>query len=124
MKQPYEIDNLYVPFTNANDITTEVALISTTRDSFSEVTSRAYYDMKHSKYLDILGQNGITNISSFALVDPIKDKNHIGQYLVKVQKELGGGVYGYVVARMSKEGQFLKDENGKLDMHVFASSEN
>lgn len=41
---------IYVPFTNANDFTTEVSLIPNTHPDFQPVTARSYYDMKYRKY--------------------------------------------------------------------------
>lgn len=94
---------LYVPFTNANDFSAEVALIPNTHPDFRPITSRAYYDTKWAQYKRLLKEYGITAISTFALVDPKKDKNHTGEYLVKVQ-------YGsprdwtYLVVKMNKDG--------------------
>ena len=96
---------MYVPFTNANDFTTEVSLIPNTHSDFRAVTSRAYYDMRYRKYRHLIAKYGITAISSFALVDPEKDKNHTGEYLVKVQRKIGDSKYLYVVATIDSEGQ-------------------
>lgn len=105
----FDIGQVYVPFTNANDFTTEVSLIPNTHPDFRAVTSRAYYDMRYRKYRHLLAKYGITAISSFALVDPEKDKNHIGEYLVKVQRKIGDSKYLYVVATIDGEGQ-IKDK--------------
>ena len=105
----FDIGQVYVPFTNANDFTTEVSLIPNTHPDFRAVTSRAYYDMKYRKYRHLLAKYGITAISSFALVDPEKDKNHTGEYLVKVQRKIGESKYLYVVATIDSEGQ-IKDK--------------
>ena len=72
---PYE---LYVPFTNANDFSVEVSLIPNTHPDFRQITSRAYYDSKWAQYKRILDKFHISAISTFALVDPKKDKNHTG----------------------------------------------
>lgn len=77
-------DDIYVPFTNANDFSAEVALIPNTHPDFRPITSRAYYDTKWAQYKRLLKEYGITAISTFALVDPKKDKNHTGEYLVKI----------------------------------------
>lgn len=42
-----KIENVYVPFTNANDFYGEVSLIPNTHPDVRAVTSRAYYDMKY-----------------------------------------------------------------------------
>jgi hypothetical protein len=97
------LKDIYIPFTNANDFTTEVSLIPNTHPDFNPVTSRAYYDMKYRRYLRLLRKYGFNAVSSFALVDPETDKNHMGQYLVKVQRKLDDG-YQYVVARIDKDG--------------------
>ena len=94
----------YVPFTNANDFTQEFSLVPNTHDMFSSITTRAYYDGKHLLYRKRLRRHGISTISSFALVDPEKDKNHTGEYLVKVQRKLGDGRFQYIVARIDKDG--------------------
>ena len=60
--------------------------------------------MKYRKYRKLLSKYGITAISSFALVDPEKDKNHTGEYLVKVQRKIGESKYLYVVATIDSEG--------------------
>ena len=73
--EPYE---LYVPFTNANDFSVEVSLIPNTHPDFRQITSRAYYDSKWAQYKRILDKFRISAISTFALVDPKKDKNHTG----------------------------------------------
>ena len=105
----FDIGSVYIPFTNANDFTTEVSLIPNTHPDFRAVTSRAYYDMRYRKYRHLLAKYGITAISSFALVDPEKDKNHTGEYLVKVQRKIGESKYLYVVATIDSEGQ-IKDK--------------
>lgn len=120
-KSGFYVDNLYVPFTNSNDFTTEVALIPNTHVDFRPVTSRAYYDEQHIKYLKQLKKYNINAIATFALVDPDKDKNHTGEYLVKVQRKFGSK-YGYIVARMDKDGQFKRRSDGKLDMALIAAS--
>jgi hypothetical protein len=77
-------DDIYVPFTNANDFSAEVALIPNTHPDFRPITSKAYYDTKWAQYKSLLKEYGIIAISTFALVDPKKDKNHTGEYLVKI----------------------------------------
>jgi hypothetical protein len=65
---------IYVPFTNANDFSAEVALVPNTHPDFRQITSRAYYDSEYAKYKRmLLNDYGITGISTFALVDPKKD---------------------------------------------------
>ena len=78
------IENVYVPFTNSNDFITEITLIPNTHPDFRPTVTRAYYDKKYIKYRKMLKKWGIRAISTFALVDPDKDKNHTGQFLVKV----------------------------------------
>lgn len=63
-------------------------------------------------------------VSSFALVDPNNFKNHTGEFLVKVQKVFGQDRYGYIVARVDQDGQFLTKENGTVDVTVFNSRYN
>ena len=103
--EPYE---LYVPFTNANDFSVEVSLMPNTHPDFRKITSRSYYDSDWKKYREILWKRyRISNISTFALVDPKKDKNHTGEYLVKIQKDNGLNVnlrYTYLVAKIGKNG--------------------
>lgn len=79
-----KIAEVYVPFTNANDFTNEVALVPNTHPDFKAAVSRAYYDRKYIKYRKLLKRWGIRAISTFALVDPKKDKNHTGWFRVKV----------------------------------------
>ena len=68
------------------------------------MSTRAYYDMKYREYMSDMSRYGIHAISTFALVDPDKDKNHTGQFLVKVQRKLASGGYKYVVAKIDKDG--------------------
>ena len=77
-------EGIYCPVTTERDFWTEVSLIPNTHWDFPAITSRAYYDMKYLEYKKMLGEFGITAISSFALVDPSKDKNHTGWYRIKV----------------------------------------
>lgn len=100
----FNFSSIYVPFTNANDFTTEVSLVPNTHPDFRAVTSRAYYDMKYKQYRKQLARHGILAISSFALVDQEKDKNHTGQYLVKLQRKIGEDKYQYIVAKIDKDG--------------------
>ena len=51
--------NIYVPFTNANDFSIEVALIPNTHPDFRQITSRAYYDTQWSQYKRLLKSYGI-----------------------------------------------------------------
>lgn len=83
-KEQFSIDDVYVPFTNANDFTTEISLVPNTHPDFRPITTRAYYDMKYAKYRKTLRKYHITAMSTFALVDPDRDKNHTGEFLVKV----------------------------------------
>lgn len=96
-------DGVYVPFTNANDITNEISLIPNTHPDFRPITSRAYYDKEYSKYKKLLRKYGISNISTFALVDQNKDKTHTGKFLVKVQRKIDNG-YLYLVAKIDLDG--------------------
>ena len=100
----YDLGKIYLPFTNANDFTAEVALIPNNRTEFPSITSRAYYDTKYLKYKQLWGRHGITSISTFALVDFSKDKTHTGWFKVKVQRKVSGGVYMYVVATVNLDG--------------------
>ena len=84
VKADFDIGEIYVPFTNANDFTNEIALVPNTHADFSPITTRAYYDKDYMNYLERLAFHGITAISAFALVDPAKDKNHTGEFLVQV----------------------------------------
>ena len=77
-------EEVYVPFTNANDFINEIALIPNTHPDFRSISSRAYYDMKWVKYKRLLGKFGISAVATFALVDFDKDKTHTGEWLVKV----------------------------------------
>jgi hypothetical protein len=120
----FDIGQVYVPFTNANDFTTEISLIPNTHPDFRPVTSRAYYDNQYLRYRGMLKKHGINMISSFALVDPEKDKNHTGEYLVKVQRKIGEDKYQYIVAKIDKDGQFRKDNNGLPIVNVFDSTKN
>ena len=69
---------------NSNDFGVEVSLISNTHPDFPPITSRAYYDTKYIDYIELFKKNNIKMISTFALVDSEKDKNHTGKFLVKV----------------------------------------
>ena len=44
LKEDFDISSVYLPFTNANDMYIEVALIPNTHPSFRPISSRAYYD--------------------------------------------------------------------------------
>ena len=82
----------------------EVVLVPNTHPDLKPISTRAYYDTEYNKYLHQLHYRGIHAISTFALVDPDKDKNHTGQFLVKVQRKLASGGYKYVVAKIDKDG--------------------
>ena len=77
-------DDIYVPVLNANDFSAEVSLVPNTHTNFREVVTRAYYDRQYLDYKALMESFNISNISTFALVDPSKDKNHTGWFLVKV----------------------------------------
>lgn len=47
VKSGFDMSQIYVPFTNANDFTTEISLIPHTHPDFRAITSRAYYDKKY-----------------------------------------------------------------------------
>ena len=81
--------DMYVPFTNANDFSMEVSLIPNTHPDFRQITSRAYYDTKWAQYKRLCQKYDFINIATFALVDAKRDKNHTGEFLVKIQKDLG-----------------------------------
>ena len=49
-KAGFSLEGVYIPFTNANDFTTEVSLVPNTHPDFRPITARAYYDMKYAKY--------------------------------------------------------------------------
>ena len=99
-----------MPFTNANDFSIEVALIPNTHPDFRQITSRAYYDTQWSQYKRLLKSYGISAISTFALVDPKKDKNHTGEHLVKIQYlNEQGKKYTYLVVVIDKDGQIKTD---------------
>ena len=90
-------EGTYVPFTNPNDVQVEFSLIPNTHSDFQPITFRSYYDMEYTKYVKKLRVYGIEAISTFALVDPKKDKTHTGWYRVKVQRKIGEDQYQYVV---------------------------
>ena len=100
---------IYVPVTNANDFSMEVALIPNTHPDFRQITSRAYYDTKWAQYKRLCQKYDFDNIATFALVDAKKDKNHTGEFLVKIQRALGGGEYKYLVVKMDVEGQIVSE---------------
>lgn len=77
-------EEVYVPFTNANDFINEIALIPNTHPDFRSISSRAYYDTMYNLYKSRLGDYGVSAVATFALVDPDKDKTHTGEWLVKV----------------------------------------
>ena len=79
-----EVEDVYVPVLNANDFSAEVSLVPNTETNFREVFTRAYYDRQYLDYRALMESFNISNISTFALVDPSKDKNHTGWFLVKV----------------------------------------
>lgn len=119
-------DDLYVPFTNANDFTSEIALVPSNRKYFRATTSRAYYDEQYAKYRKMLRKYGISAISTFAIVDPEKDKNHTGWYWVKVQRKVknrnnGRLAYRYLVAKIDRNGQFARRPDGVPDLDMFFS---
>jgi hypothetical protein len=99
-----ELSNVYVPFTNANDFYAEVSLIPNTHPRFRAISSRAYYDKEYRKYKELMRKWRIDAISTFALVDPSKDKTHTGWYRVKVQRKIGENQYQYVVCDIDKDG--------------------
>ena len=102
-------DDIYVPFTNANDFSVEVSLVPNTHPDFRQITSRAYYDAKWAQYKRLLAKFNISAISTFALVDPKKDKNHTGGYLVKIQYKVSDNAYKYLVTTIDKDGHVVSD---------------
>lgn len=65
------------------------------------------------RYCSQMEKHGIYNIASFALVDPDKDKNHTGEYLLKFQRQFADNSYGYIVAKMDKDGKILNVSGGE-----------
>lgn len=127
IQNPSGWKKISVPITNQNDITFEVALIPNTHPDFRPATSRAYYDRKYIQYKKLLKEKyGIQNISTFALVDQNKDKNHTGWFRVKVQFGIpdGDDKYHYLVATIDKNGQLAKDKDGFPDIVMFKSKDN
>lgn len=123
-KADFDVDkDVYLPSTSENDIDTEVALIPNVHKRFKAITSRAYYDKQYLDYKDTLERFNINAISSFALVSPKKDKNHIGRYLLKVQRKVDDK-YLYIVATIDREGQFARKSDGTLDIKLFSSNQN
>ena len=117
--------DVYVPFTNANDATVEVSLVSNTHPDFKAITTRAYYDMQYAKYKKLLRKHGIWSISTFAMVNQEKDKTHNGRFLVKVQRKLAGkNIYECVVVMVDKEGQLVRDKKGRLYINLFVADSN
>lgn len=116
--------DVYLPYTLSSDVRSEVALISNTNPDLSPNVARRYYDMKYGEYLELLKKNNILAVSTFALVDPKRDKTHTGQYLVKVQKWFPNGKYGYIVATIDRNGQFLKLASGEPKIDIFSSMDN
>ena len=75
----------------------------------------------------MLRRRGIWAISSFALVDSDNDKNHTGEFLLKVQRRWKVGdayTYGYIVAKMDKDGKFVLKEDGNPDICMYGSPNN
>ena len=101
-------EDVYSPVLNANDFSAEISLVPNTHTNFREVVTRAYYDRKYMDYRALMESFNISNIATFALVDPSKDKNHTGWFLVKVQRQFDDH-YSYVVVKMDKDGRFDKD---------------
>ena len=66
----------------------------------------------------------ITAISTFALVDPNTDKNHTGEFLVKVQRKASATSYKYVVLKINKDGQLCKNPNGTPAVVRFDNTKN
>ena len=116
--------DVYVPFTNSNDFITEMSLVPNTHHNFRPTTSRAYYDMQHGKWKELLFKHGIHSISSFALVDPSNDKNHTGWFRLKIQRKLDDDNYLCIVCDISKDGQFRRDKDGNLDIKLFKTKDN
>ena len=124
LDENFKVGDVYLPFTNENDIDVEFALIPNTHQDVKPTTARAYYDGQWIDYKRRLKRHGIDAISTFAIVDPLKDKNHTGWFWVKVQRVFDDG-YGYVVCKVNcKDGQLAMDQDGNPDMQVFASEAN
>ncbi len=117
--------DIYIPFTNANDFHQEVALIPNTHPDFKAVTSRAYYDLKHRQYVKRLRAHGIHAVASFALIDKDLDKSHNGDVLVKIQRKVGDGTWQYIVAKVDSDGQLKPvDGNGGTLFRRWTSNKN
>lgn len=90
-------------------------MIPNTYKNFRASTSRAYYDRQYRIYKEELKKKGIWAVSSFALVDESKDKNHTGQYIVRVCRRFktnGKYNYAYATCTIDKDGQFVKTSDG------------
>ena len=85
-------------------------MIPNTHPDFRQITSRSYYDTKWAQYKRLCNKKyGFDNIATFALVDAKKDKNHTGEFLVKIQKKLGENEYKYLVVKMDMQGQIVSE---------------
>ena len=100
------VEDVYSPVLNANDFSAEISLVPNTHTNFREVFTRAYYDRQYLDYRALMESFNISNIATFALVDPSKDKNHTGWFLVKVQRKVSDHQYTYIVVKMDKDGRF------------------
>ena len=117
-------ENTYVPFTNGQDLTTQVSLIPYTHPDFSPLVSRSYYDTRYKDYLAKLKQFGIDNISSFALVDSRRGKTHTGEFLIKVIRRMNDLSYKNIVVRIDMNGQICRTSDGGLDISTYSSNRN
>ena len=90
-----------------------MVLLPNTHPDFRPSTTRAFYDMKFQEWKKRLNDHGFNRMTSFALVDPAKDKTHTGEYIVKLQALTPKNEddtdpqfkYTYVVAKMNHDGQ-------------------
>lgn len=54
-----------------------------------------------------MARYGFRAISTFALVDPKKDKNHTGEFLVKIQYKVSDTKFKYLVTTIDKDGHVV-----------------
>ena len=121
-KSEFSFDkDIYLPFTNALDFQCQTALVPNTHPDFSSVSTRAYYDHLFSEWMKRVKHYGIRAISTYAVVDG-GSGNHLGEFLVKVQKQFDDG-FRYIIARLNVlDGRFCrKKTDGTLDISIFKS---
>jgi hypothetical protein len=119
----FDLEQIYVPFTNANDFRIEFQLIPNTHPDCPAITTRAYYDREYSRYFGTLLERGFNYVSTYAVVDPSRYKTHTGDFLVKIQRRTTDGKYQYLVARVDVDGQ-VNDVDGENRFRVWKSDRN